>query len=77
MEYVIFVTFDLDIQHLRVDTQGQVAWQCPWCGCPGNQSHFLILNQWEVDGDRWVLNILKAKVKHFITTQVCPSPLEM
>lgn len=68
MHFVTFVTFDLDIQHLRVDTEGQVAWQCPRCGCPGDQSHFLILNQWEVDDDRRVLNVLKAKAKQRISS---------
>ena len=55
------LTFDLDIQELRVNTEGQVAWQCPGRGRPSDQSHFLIVNQWEVDNHRWVLNILETK----------------
>lgn len=57
----LLLTFDFDIQHFWVNAEGQVAWQGPGCGRPGNQSHFLVLNQWEADDDRRVLNVLKAK----------------
>lgn len=60
---VSFLTFDFDIQQLWVNTEGKVAWQCPWCGRPGNQSHFLIFNQLEAYHDRWVLNFLETKMK--------------
>lgn len=58
-----FFTFDLDVQHLRVNTEGQVAWQCPGRGRPGNQGHILIANQREVNDDRRILNVLDAKVR--------------
>lgn len=57
------LTFDLDIQELRVNAEDQVTWQCPWCGPPGDQSHVLILDQWEVDNHGWVLYILETKIK--------------
>lgn len=58
---VLRLTFDFDIQHFWVNAEGQVARQCPGCGGPGDQCHLLILNQWEVDDDRRVLNVLEAK----------------
>lgn len=59
--HVLLPTFDLHIRHLWVDTEGQVTGQCPGCGCPGNQGHVLILHQWKVNNDGWILNVLVGR----------------
>lgn len=59
-----FLTFDLDIQIVWVDTECQVAGQCPRCGGPGDQTNILILNQGEVDNHRRILNVLEMGEIH-------------
>lgn len=60
-EEVLLLTFDLDIRHLWVDTEGQVAGQCPGCGRPGNQGHLFVFHQREVNDDGWILDVLEER----------------
>lgn len=72
----LLLTFDLHIHHLWVDTEGQVAGQCPGCGGPGNERHLLILYQWEVNDDGWILNVLEDGNRGHVAEAVaiCTSP---
>lgn len=58
LQSTLTLTFDLDVNELRVYTQCEVTRQSPWCGGPCNQTHTLILQQREVHNDGWILNVL-------------------
>ena len=45
------LTFDFNINELRVDTEGQVAREGPWSGCPGDEANVRVFLQWKVDND--------------------------
>ncbi len=53
-------TFDLDVDEVRVDAEGQVAGQGPWGGGPGEEADLLVLQQREGHDHRRVLHILRS-----------------
>ena len=46
---------DLDVLHLLIHAQREVARKGPWSGCPGKQAHLWIIilqeNEWSTDTD--------------------------
>ena len=57
----MFIHLNLDIVHIWVNSQCEVARQCPWSGSPRNEVRLFRPNQRECDYDRWVVGLLVVR----------------
>ena len=57
------MTFDADVGVGRVHADTKIAWKCPWCGGPSNESNSWFIGERERNYDGWIIHILSGWVR--------------